>query len=144
MKRRAFEMLLIRNWPNWASSCRKRSRRTRDSKQSWYSMQWVSVCAYSLLSGVEKHNFNMLTPPSCNVQEWRMWRCCRRSWYRCRRWWTVWAVRGKRSLNALKATMSSCRLISQTQRWGGNSSSRSLHLHVFACDFRMFTAICMH
>lgn len=58
-----------------------------------------------------------ILPPSYNDQEWRMWRYCRRSWYRCRHWWTAWRVRGRRSLNASKTTMSSCRLITLPQRW---------------------------
>lgn len=57
---------------------------------------------------------------SCNGQVWRMWRCCRRSWCRCRRWWTIWPVRGKKSLNISKTTTNSCRRITQIQRWDYN------------------------
>lgn len=202
MKRRASATLLTINWPNWMNSCRKRSRRTRDSKQSWYSPShneclWIlvlfsrestdtfccicpffyecfalkiklnywavlerdqtrskAVCEIHSLKSFMSRKLKLLCflmfekvadfvflyltlikyhrkcwityffcrafcwfCHSCNGQVWRMWRCCRRSWCKCRHWWTVWPVRGKKSLNVSKTTTSSCRRITLTQRW---------------------------
>lgn len=45
-----------------------------------------------------------------------MSRSCRRSWSRCKHWWTTWPVRGRKSQSASKTIMSNCRLITLPQR----------------------------
>lgn len=78
---------------------------------------------------------DVLVPSSCSGREWRMWRCCRRSWSRSRPWWTIWHVRGRTSMSASSPTTNSCRPTTLPQRWEGQTSetkSNSAHFHVEA------------